>query len=448
MHVINKKLLITIVSIYGGVVFAADPPMITLFDYNLGSSQSWPEWSWDTDLNNYGATGWYLTGTDPNLGVGENNVRSNQHAMPWSMNKNDTSPNDTASIDTTRRAPYTSSGNSLRVYETQSGSYNAGWWVYYDGKPLSERNITNARTNRMSFYLRYDGVSGLPQDGGYDDLGQSFHIGTYLCWHSDQSGQGCPYEGPGNSHYYHYLALEPGAWVNVVLNQHPQHLRGEGAVEDNPVSTSGSNYFEQMHQIYMETRYRSGEPGDLASFNLDEINYYSTLDSDVPNQNDESINSIWIGYWQDEDLWRIGWSDDSFGGNHNDYTWSTFELRWSTSPITDANYNSANVVVPEPDSYGGVKYTGEENLIRKSSSWSTFVTTRFKLPDQIESENSRIYFAVRDVSSTGDHVGRVYPYNRTQGDGHDAPTNNITLIDYNGLTSSSTPLPPSNVVIN
>lgn len=443
----NKVVLITIVSIYSGVAFSADPPMITLFDFNQGSGQSWPEWSWHTDLNSYGATGWYLTGTDPNLGLGENNVRSNQHPMPWTMNKNDTSPNDTASIDTTMRAPSTSSGNSLRVYETESGSYNAGWWVYYGGKPLSERNITNNRTNRMSFYLRYDGVNGLPQDGNYDDLGQSFHIGTYLCWDSAQSGEGCPYEGPGNQHYYHYLALEPGAWVNVVLNQHPQHLRGEGAVDNNPVSTSGRNYFEQMHQFYMETRYRSGGAGDLASFNVDEIKYYSTLDSDVPNQNDESINSIWVGYWPDEDLWRIGWSDDSFGRSINDYTWSTFELRWSTAPITQANYSSANVVVPEPDSYGGVKYTGEENLIRKSSSWKTFVTTRFKLDDQIESQNRRIYFAVKDVSSAGNHIGTVYPYNRAQGDGHDAPTNNITLIDYNGLTTNA-PLPPGNLQIN
>ncbi|MCL1597710.1 MAG: hypothetical protein M3094_00890 [Actinomycetia bacterium] len=430
-----------IVLLLSSNALAAEPPSTTLFDYNAGSDTDWPEWTWNTDLNSFGATGWMLTGTDPHLGVGSPNARSNGNNMPWSHNKFDTNPNDTAVIDTSRRSPSTSSGGSLRVYETSSGEYNAGWWVLYDGKPLKDSGIAGSKTNRMSFYLRYDGVSGQGSIGNAGDLGQSFHIGTYLCW-----APSCPYEGPGNQHYYHYLAIEPGAWLHIVLNQTPQHLRGDGPPGSNPVSSAGKNYFEQIHQMYMETRYRSGSAGDLASFNVDEIQFYSTFDTVVPNQNEESINSTWVGYWPSSDTWRIGWSDDSYGGNHSDNTWSTFEVRWSVFPITDANYAAANILTSEPNSYGGAEYTGAANLIRKSHSYGRFVYTQFKLADSIESNNARIYFAIKDVSSAGAHAGTKYPYTRT--DGHDAPSSNLTLIDYHLESAvSGAPSPPGNLVV-
>lgn len=67
----------------------------------------------------------------------------------------------------------------------------------------------------------------------------------------------------------------------------------------------------------------------------------------------------------------IGWHDLSFGSakassgetyNHrNDTTHSTFEIRWSTIPITSENFNQANTITPL--FYGGEEHTGEPHLI-------------------------------------------------------------------------------------
>ncbi len=397
----------------------------TLFDWDAGEGVLFSGWTWHDDIA-YGNPGWLL---DDNvlLGGGE------QYKWGWgarSFNKADYGKDNTAIVDVLDKAP-TSTGGSLKVLETEdSTDHRSTWWLWYDGKPLSERGITDSNTDRMSFYLKTEGMAPLNDDGGKESLKINFHIGTYLCWNHDEKawgqGDGCPYEGVGNQHYYHTLSINSGAWIHVLLDQHPQHLRNRPyTLKNNPTKeTHNKNYFEQLSRFYFEIR---NPQTQKTSFNVDELNYYSTLDMVEPNQNEESITSLWVGFWPDNDVWEIGFHDESYE-KYNDDSNSTYEIRWSISPITNENFNRANVIWPQL--YGGVDIAGKnsENLIRRANGWGSHVWTRFQLPNNIENNYKKLFFAVKDVSVAGSHIGNVWPYKK--GDGHDAPSENIKIIDY------------------
>lgn len=397
----------------------------TFLDWNSGELQALEGWDWFDDVA-YGNPGWVLSPNSSVLGGGGSFAWG---PGPRSFNKGDYGKDNTAYIDTLDRAPSTETGSSLKVIETENSTdHRSTWWLWYDGKPLIERGITDNNTDRMSLYLKTTGMQPLDENPGKDSVATNFHIATYLCWDTDApaygAGDGCPYEGPGNQHYYHYLSIDPGAWLHVLLDQHPQHLRGVGQVSNNLVSNVGKNYFAQMHQFYAEI---IREQPQKTSYNIDEILFYSTKDTIEPNQNDISISSVWVGYWPASDEWQIGFHDTSFE-KYSDYTFSTFEIRWSKTPITNSNFLAATLI--DPLIFGGADYVGESSsgLIRKPNPWKQQLRTKFKLPAESVNGTNKIYFAIKDVSKLGEHIGVRWPWNK--GDGHDAPSEFIKLIDY------------------
>ena len=341
------------------------------------------------------------------------------------------------------------------MYDTaNSTAHQATWWLWYDGVGLGQRQVTDANTDRMSFYLKTTGMKDMPKDNRHDAIRTNFHVGTYLCWSGvgqvdypgSGTGKGCPYEGPGNQHYYHYLSIESGAWIHVLLDQHPQHRRGTDVVGDNPsYILSQKNYFEHMNQFYMEIRY--AQP-NATSMSVDEVEFYSTQDTAEPDQNNQSITSLWVGYWSQQNQWRIGFQDNSFTDEGlDDYTNSTYEVRWSTSPITNENY--ANATPIDFDLYAGSQYTGQsaKTSFRRANSWRRDAFNTFTIPaDQLNGFDV-IYFAVKDISVSGQHVGTRWPWNR--GDGHNSPSPYIKVIDYHlvpvteGPPEKAAPNPPS-----
>jgi hypothetical protein len=228
------------------------------------------------------------------------------------------------------------------------------------------------------------------------------HFGTYLCYDGD-----CPKEGPGNQHYYHYLTVHENAWIHVLLDRHPQHKRGKSGYYDpgnNPTSNDGKNYFEVMNKFYFEIRYAQPNP---TAYWIDDLTFYTT----DQNENDESVSSVWVGYWPNRDKWEIGFNDCSFNIYGNDSI-GTYEIRWSTNPITNNNFSLATKIKPEYYEFQDTR------RIRRPNSWKYPAWTQFTLPDNIESQNDIIYFAIKDVSNTAN------------GDGHNAPSDYIHTIDY------------------
>ncbi len=416
-----------------------------LLSFDSGSGHDQTGWEWSEDVTGYGNAGWTMR-NDPDLGAGENFYWGEG---PRSFNKSDYGEANDAIIDTTNKAPSTTEGGSLKIYSLEGSTDNRStWWVWYDGKPLIERGIADNTTDRMSFYLKIEGMASIPQDGGVESIPTNFHIGTYLCWYGESTaygqGDGCPYEGPGNQHYYHYLSVDSGAWVHVLLDRHPTHLRGvSSTTPDNPPASEGKNYFAQLNQMYMEIR---NVQNSATSYNLDELNYYSTNDTPEPNQNDESITSLWIGYWPDEDEWRLGFNDRSFESYGNESN-STFEIKWSLEPITNANYADANLV--QAQLYSGERIVGttDTHAFRRPNSWISIAFTTFKIPQTGIGTAPKVYFAIKDISKAGSHAGTQWPW--TRADGHDAPTAEIKTIEYSLSPEipGNRPNPPSNITI-
>jgi len=435
----NKILITLLITVCAGCFStSAFAERKYLFQWDDGTGTTMPGWSWSEDIA-YGQPGWHLNTDGPFGG----SINYSWGPSTRTFEKSDYGNDTLAAIITTDRAPSTTTGGALKIYDTGvSSTYQSCWWIWYDGQQLQKRGVTDADTDRWSFYIKTTGTTTATTSSS----GATYHVGTYLtddtACASYGTGDGAPYEGPGNQHYYHYLQLSPGAWLHVELDRHPTHRRGSHVAgndpafilppsdECNPVVSHPMHYYEHMHQWYMEI---ARSQSQKTSYLLDEMYFYSTHDpseSAEPNQNDDSITSLWVGYWPDTGKWQMGWNDmsytDATGTHTNDDTNSTFEIRWSSSPITNSNYSSANTVKPEW--FSNPEYTSYPNGVRRQNPWSVTAYTQFDLPDGVEAENGIIYFAIKDVSVSGGNGGTQWPWNKT--DGHDAVSPYIHIIDY------------------
>ena len=414
-----------------------------LFKWDEGSGTNMPGWTYYPEGNNTitsGHPGW-VNNTAWDV------VNGQQGPGPRTFELGGYGSNNLAEIITDDIAPSTSTGGAFKIYENpntlDSATHQCTWWQWYDGVGLgmSPRTVTDGDTDRWSFYIKVHANDAMD---GVNKHGTAFHIGTYLCDNTGLptygTGDGCPYEGPGNTHYYFYTFYQPDIWIHTLLDRHPTHLRNSFIAGDDPAYIHPPNdsqnnphpmhFYEHLHQFYMEIR---DAQESETNYVLDEMYFYSTQDSTEevePNQNDDSVTSLWIGYDPTSGKWYTGWQDESYetisGENTNDNTNSTFEIRWSTSPITNANYDDANVVSPEW--FSGPEHTSYPNGVRRQDAWSVRIWTRFDLPPGTEDTHNHLYFAIKDVSVAGGNLGTQWPWNKP--DGHDAPSPYIKTIDY------------------
>ena len=393
------------------------------FDATTDADTTWTGWTWYPDgANDYGAVGWrkddghfYSGGT------------SNWY--PRIHEKSDYGMSTLGAIDPTDRAPSTSSGGSLKLYDDGTGSVNQASAWYMWGNSFGERSMADSGTDRLSYYLKVGGADAVDLSSGKIS-NANMHFGTYLCWDGGaDGGEGCPYEA-SNQHYYHYITLPFGdmPWVHMQLDQHPTHQRGRdepNEPDNDPVFISnGQHYFESMNSFYLEIRYAQSNP---TTYWIDEVNLWNQLQE----ENEVSIGSaVWVGYWTSTNKWQIGFGSVWPGRP----MMATFEVRWSTSPITNANYASATIAEPE------YRERGTSNTFTLSDSgWSKQAWTQFEIPQATADSADKIYFAIRDVSAT------------VNGDGYNSPTTNIKTIDYALSASSTTPstvMPPGNLLLN
>ncbi|WP_155890776.1 hypothetical protein [Desulfuromonas sp. TF] len=407
-------LAIAIIFLCSGVAFGAQ----TIFDWNESgtSGTTWPGWTWSNDTNGYGGSGWRKN--DGKFYYGDSGW------FPRAFQKSDYG-NDSIGTIVQDRAPSTESGGSLKVYDTGKTSvYQAGHWFQW-GKNFSSQGLATNDTDRLDFYFKPVGISnsGLTSDPNNGNI----HFGTYLCWDGGGlGGESCPKEA-NNQHYYHMFTVNSGTWLHMQLNRHPQHQRGMKEADKPDDNPSPYNYFSVMNSFYLEIRYPNSSK---TYYILDEVKLSETSQP----ENDISINSVWVGYWPESDKWEIGFMDDSFNATgYNSSSQSTFEVRYSTSPITNANYAQATVAEPE------YWERGTTNKFRRPNSWKKPAWTRFTIPNSIEQSVNRIYFAIKDVSSTAN------------GDGHNAPSSLIHTIDYDlkpGTDSDSAGGTPPKPVAN
>lgn len=386
--------LASMILLAGNYALAQNAKTLYSWDAPKAGGTTWPGWQhYPEGASDYEHWGWrkldgkFYSGNDSNW-------------LPRVHEKTDYGVSCQATIDTENIAPLPDNHGAFKVYDDGSKStYQACWW-YLNGQNFGDLGYADQNTDRLSFYMKVQGMdTSRPTNG--DIANANMHFGTYLCYDGY-----CPKEGPSNQHYYHYLTVHDNAWIHVSLDRHPQHKRGMSGFYDpgnNPPASDGENYFDVMNKFYLEIRYPQPKP---TAYWIDNV----TLHQTEQNENDISISSVWVGYWPNTDKWEIGFNDASFASYGNDSI-GTYEIRWSTSPITNNNFSQATKINPE-------YYAYDTGRIRRPNSWKYPAWTQFELPDSTEKGHDIIYFAIKDVSSTAN------------GDGHNAPSPYIHTIKY------------------
>lgn len=168
-------------------------------------------------------------------------------------------------------------GNALIVESTNESMGLPGFWIY-KGKSNGDGRLSrirdsegyflprDMRANRLSFWVKFE--SGFRVDNGalqpplYPNHVNSV-VGTYQFDPTKIDGVHDVIESD-NWHFYHHIFIRHdksnGDWINIVVNQMPQHQRNvsESPV-DNPTALVG-NYWELLTRFYFDNNPYYGDP--------------------------------------------------------------------------------------------------------------------------------------------------------------------------------------------
>lgn len=373
--------------------YAADKYLLD-FNESGASGTTWPSWTWSTTNVSYSRPGWHKTAYTL-----INNTRLPRSFRKEAAGYDNLTDRSLASIDAANRAPSTATGGSLMVYsDTSAKPWQPSWWIFEAPNNYGSLGYSSSTTNRLSMYVK---AQGIPTWTDYTNSNGHFELGSYTCWSGGgYGGESCPTES-NNGHYYHQTLLQSGTWIHLLVDQHPSHRRDElgGTPSNNPTyALYGKHYFASLNNFYLQFMNTTTESNPR--YWVDEIYFTSAAALGEANQNDDSISTLWVGFWNSDNHWEIGWSDNTSLTNHD----REYEIRWSTSPITNANWSSASIVIPQD-------YVVKTNHVHKANTYSLLLWTRFKLPTGTEANNTKLYFAVKDVGvSSGLYSNSASPY--------------------------------------
>ncbi len=251
-------------------------------------------------------------------------------------------------------------------------------YIMYYANPDRKVLIPQASgANRMSFYIKLP--DGYPLANDYN-----FHVGTY----TRDPINGDPFQN--GDHYYHYFNITgSNYWTKIVCNTHPNHQVGVKVDPGNDPVPWG--YYNGFTRFYLDMQPQSPVPLPWTGY-VDEIKFYYV---DEP-ENDDTINSISCIYFGNG-RFQIGWHGNS-QYSHNGHR---YEVRYSNTPITNANYSSATVVPGGP--------------FRRTPESVNFMKAGFTINNV--KEGSRYFFAIKDIDSGIPYVSKIdYLVNGSTGD--------------------------------
>lgn len=371
------------------------------FDNPGNSGTTWTGWTFygsgaaspngGTGANGYNAPGWLKQPTHP--------------PRPATFAKMDYG-NVPAAEFVVSPLPVTNTQSALRVYDTGGGGNKQAAWTFWHENNYGTLGLVTSSTNRISFYAYLSGVDpGAASQIAGTNGAANFEFSTFLNWPGGSCGD--PNEAC-NQHYYHYFNANSGAWLHFQPDNRPTWQRNAQNPAIEPAGVSHP-YFSSMTHFYLQTG-GEGIPAG-SSFIVGDISAW-----EQPLAESAEICNLWVGYWPGTGKWELGLTDcgiyhtNASSGELGGQT--KFEVRWSTSPITNANWSSANTTTPEYHRFGAT------NSFRRSNAWYMSAWTRFDLPAEVEANNNRLYFAVKETSAIAD------------GDYRNPRDSNIKTIDY------------------
>jgi PKD repeat protein len=209
-----------------------------------------------------------------------------------------------------------------------------GWAQDYSANPAQWQDNTY---NRMSFWVYVPTTdTAFATDGS-----QGWEFGTYVKQINNPDLTSDEY---GGEHYYHLLNLpNMGTWVQVVINMHPDHRRGDpgstdpGVVTYPTTSTYGGadpastyNYFDTLTRFYLQEPYAtpSGYPADYL---IDGIQFYK----DPYQENDTQVYNLTGTYRASDNQLAVTWNRDKAEDTVNQ------EVRYAFSDIHQLGWANA-----------------------------------------------------------------------------------------------------------
>lgn len=173
---------------------------------------------------------------------------------------------------------FTNDWQFMRRFVTNPGTYQTG------------------RINRMRFWLK------LPPGLAHGTSGtHNFEFGTYIRCST------CTGAETGGNHYYHLFDFaSTGVWEQVILDTHPDHVRGgDGNAEQpnllHPTNEAGFTYYDLMTRFYLDFPYHKfALPAD---FHIDGVELYE----ETRQENVDQIRSIHAAYVPQTNEVQLGW---------------------------------------------------------------------------------------------------------------------------------------------
>jgi len=213
---------------------------------------------------------------------------------------------------------------------------------------------------------------------------------------------------------------------------------------NNPtIEKFGEDYFNSLGRFYFETTDNAAGTsiGMVIPWSvwIDEIEGQDITEYAETNQNDDTISGVAVGYYPDNDgHWEISWTSgalDNLGA---------YQVRYSLTEFTNANY-ATNGTTITPLHYA---CTGGSGIVGKLVNAGNYYlySTSFTLPSAYTGGGTRVFFAIKDVSTSGS-----YPCADLGGETNqrNASNSNIHTIDYivGGGTDTIPPSKPQGLKI-
>lgn len=276
----------------------------------------------------------------------------------------------------------------------RDGNKRVGYpYIYIVNTSLSHNPIPfeDAQgANRFSMYLKLPDHFRNGPSGNYNMAKSTINLGPY----TDIGG-----------HFYHWYYNEGGGWIHILMDGHPQHNNAWGSAELYPYVNYGIrsydvNYFNELYRMYvMAMDYQDGLVGSgvapYATY-YDEMEFYY----DPEPQNDETIASPAVAFFPQRDYaFDIGLNDKY---RNRPELGATYEVKYSFSPITNGNYESAKYVIILDDSRYGFIQGNNQGRITKISPYYNGVWAPFKIEESDEPlllPGTKIFFAIKDISN-------------------------------------------------
>jgi hypothetical protein len=225
--------------------------------------------------------------------------------------------------------------------EGLSGTPNQSWFA--------RQYVTNPsgwvlnRINRMRIWIKLP--ANLHEEG---DGSHNFELGTYArC----STCGGYDYES-GGGHFYHFYDLgTTGAWEQLIVDMHPNHVRSldgntEWGEQLHPTGESGYNYFDLLTRFYFDFPYATGSGFPVpADFYIDGVEFYE----ETRPENVAQVYSLHAAYIQSTNTLKVGWM-------HSKQETTKHEVRYAFSDIHTlgwANATAAPNGVVTPQNTGG-----------------------------------------------------------------------------------------------